>query len=63
MSEQLHLLKCCLRDAQNERGAESLLRTIIRGAADRAPIDILVELGAVLALTRGDDLRREVERN
>jgi hypothetical protein len=63
MSDKLTLLKCCSKDAQQEKGAESILRAIIRGAADRAPIDALVEMGSVLARIRSDDLRSELERN
>jgi hypothetical protein len=60
---EITLLENCVRDATSDIGAESLLRAIIRGAADRAPVDALVEMGRLLVRIRRDDFRREIESN
>lgn len=52
MSEQLTLLRNCIRDATTDPAAETLLRGIIRGAGDQAPINDLCELGEKLVEMR-----------
>lgn len=63
MSEYLQVLELCLEEAPDDPVAEALLRTIVQGAAKRAPIDALVELGHVLVAIRNRDLAQRLESN
>jgi hypothetical protein len=63
MSEQLRYLEGCIRDAHTDDQAVALLRAIVRGAADSAPIDALVEIGQALVVMRKRDLRDEAALN
>lgn len=63
MSQQLRYLEGCIRDAQNDEQAAALLRAIIKGAAESAPVDALIEIGQSLVTIRKRDARMEAERN
>ena len=63
MSSQLYYLECCVRDACIDDQAVDLLRAIIRGAAERAPVEALVEIGQTLIDIRKRDQKASLENN
>lgn len=58
LNENLHYLQWCVKDAATDNQAEALLRSIIKGAADAAPVDDLKRIGQGLI-----DIYREAGRN
>ncbi len=63
MSEHLRILEECIQDAPTDDGAADLLREIVKGAAERAPLDALIEMGKTLVAIRRRDLRTQAESN
>ena len=59
----VNVLEACIEDAPNNEVAESLLRSIVQGAAVRAPVSALVELGELLVKIRDHDMARRLESN
>jgi len=63
MSEYLEVLKACVEQAPHDDDAATLLRSIVQGATEHAPVEALVELGELLIDMRDRDLHRAIERN
>jgi hypothetical protein len=63
MNENLHYLQWCVADAHSDCQAEALLRAIVRGAADSAPVNDLAKIGQSLIDIYRDTARRHAEEN
>jgi hypothetical protein len=63
LNENLHHLQSCVRDAASDNQAEALLRCIIKGAADAAPVDDLSRIGQTLIDIYREAARNNAERN
>ncbi len=63
MSQQLTYLEGCIRDAKTDHQAVALLRTIVRGFADSAPVESLIKIGQTVVDLRRQDLTQHPRRN
>jgi hypothetical protein len=63
VSDNLHYLQWCVSDAHSDNQAEALLRAIIKGAADSAPVGDLTKIGQSLIDIYRETTRKQAENN
>lgn len=63
MPDHTKIIEACIRKAPHDEGAAKVLRRVLRGAADRAPVDALVEMAEAILAIRERDLRVSLECN
>ena len=63
MSDYVKVIQACIDEAPQDEGAARILRQVVRGAADRAPIDALVEMVQQILEIRERDIRLASECN
>lgn len=61
--DNLRGFQYCVEAATRSSEAERIVREMIRGAADAAPVDVVVRIGELLIQIRREDFRKEGEAN
>lgn len=63
MSDHIKLVKACLQDAPHDERAVRVLRKIVHGVAESAPVGSLVAIVEAMMSIRQAERQRALERN
>lgn len=63
MSDYVKVVEACIQEASHDECAARILRRVLKGAAERAPVDALVEIVQTILDIRERDVHSNLERN